>query len=181
MRNLLLEKDKKKIRQEYAIRLAAVALLFAFVAVLLGSIFLLPSFFLSNAKKQAMEERRDIIEQSIAVREQEASLTTLTDANEKLLLLSPPSDTVSLLELLTVVVEAQPSGISIREFFYTARNSDDGNNELRLSGVAERRENLLAFQNALRKKPIFSSVTLPVSNLAADQNISFSLNLIGSF
>ena len=178
MRNLLLEQDKKKIRREYFLRIAFVSLVFVFFSVIFGNVFLLPSYFLSNTKKRALEEQRTIIEQSIAVHEQDASIAVLVEADDKLSLLAPSKGS-SLFALIEQVVHALPPGVSVEEFVYGTYAERD--NELHLSGVADTREDLRAFQNALRGKPLFTSVVLPVSNLAADKNISFSLTLTGSF
>jgi len=179
MRNLLLGEDKKAIRREYLLRLAIIALSFVFVTVLFAGILLLPSYFISDSKERTAKERHEIIEQSIAAREGEASLSLLSDANQKLALLTPQSKAISLERIIDTVVSSLPRGVTVTKFFYTYDSGKGG--ELSIAGKAETREDLLAFQSTLRGEPLFETVTLPISNLAADKDIAYSMAISGAF
>lgn len=179
MRNLLLEKDKKTLRREYLVRVSVVVFVFVFLIVLSGIIFLLPSYFFSVTKARAIAEQHAIIEHSIAVREAEASIALLSDAHEILSLLSPKKDGAALSDFITALVSARPEGLSLSEIFYTVQSDGDG--AISLAGVSDTRENLLLFKRRLDESALFDTVTLPISNLAADRDLSFTITLISSF
>jgi len=179
MRNLLLPKDKKILYQEYLLRLAVVALAFLFSTLIAGIVFLSPSYFLSQAKEKVINDQAEVAKASIAAREQEASSFVLVEARQKLELLATYKTQPHITEIFKAVVKGKPEGIQVIGLLYRERGEQGG--EVVLRGVASRREILLSFKKALEEEPLFTAVILPISDLAPDQDIEFTIRLNGSF
>jgi len=179
MRNLLPNRVKQQLRTEYRLRLSIVGLLLFSVALLMAGVFLVPSYLLSASDKMVVEDRMRFAEQGPAPQEAESSIERLELAQLQVELLSTLQKSTLFSDRLIQIIEQKPAGVRIGIFFYTTR--DEGENMLTLSGVAETREDLLSFERSLKSEPDFSSVTLPVSNLAKDRDLSFLVTIKGSF
>jgi Tfp pilus assembly protein PilN len=177
MRNLLLEQDKKNIHREYLFRLGVVYFLFLFTTVVIGAVFLLPSYFLSETKEASVRERTSIIEQSIAIREQEARSGLLVETKQRLELLSFKRSNSAVTGTIQTIVTHKPAGVSISQFLYTKQR--EGQSTLTIEGFAKQREDLLAFRKALEQEREFQNVELPISNLAADRDVKFTITIKG--
>lgn len=179
MRNLLQNEDQKVLHREYILRLAVVILVFLFFTLTSGVIFLFPSYFISQVKEDIIQSRAEITERSIAVREQEASATALLEAKQKVALLQSDRNLSLVTQIFETIVTAKPDDVSL--FKLSFRELQDQNNEMVVSGIALRRETLLLFRRALEDNVLFETVDLPISNLASDQNIEFSIRITGTF
>jgi len=178
MRNLLTNKTKQNLKSEYRLRLFAVLFMFVSGLLIIGDVFLLPSLLLSKAQKSSTEDRVHLVEQGLALREADLSSETVQLVTSKLDVLSSLRDKKQFSESLREIIENKPSGISIETFFYTQKNGNEG--ALTLSGVARTRKDLSSFENILKNHPEFTDVLLPVSNLAKDKDISFSVIIKGT-
>ena len=179
MRNLLLPKDKKILYREYLLRLAVVVLVFLFFTLIAGIVFLSPSYFISQAKEKVISDQAEITKASIAAREQAASSVVLVEARQKLELLATHKAQPRITEIFRAVVLSKPDGIQIIGLLYRERGEPGG--EVVVGGVASKREILLSFQKVLEQEPLFETVVLPVSVLAPDQDIEFTITINGSF
>ena len=179
MRNLLLEKDKRALRKEYLLRVSIVALTFLFFLFVIGIIFLFPSYFISWTKEDVIRDQLEITKRSIAVREQEAKVAILIEAKEKLNLLTIRNDQLSTASLFEIIVRAKPEGVRLSGLLF--REHKEAQNELVVEGVALQRETLLSFKNSLEENEFFEAVNLPISNLAPDKDIDFTIRIRGGF
>ncbi|MCH7529596.1 hypothetical protein IIB50_00545 [Patescibacteria group bacterium] len=175
MRNLLPIKDKKHIRLEYLIRLLSIAMFFVFFTALLSSIFLLPSFFISQTKEIAIRDQAEVSKRALALREQNTSDILLNESKEKLNLLSSGVSRPLIQNAIRTIIDDLPSGVVLYIISYSEIPDEHG--RISLIGVADRRSVLLSFKKFLEQEALFSSVTLPVSNLAQDSDINFSIQL----
>jgi type IV pilus assembly protein PilM len=66
-----------------------------------------------------------------------------------------------------------PPGISM-----TALDFDIASNSMRLNGVAARREDLLAFETAMKESPFVKSLESPISNLFQKEEINFHIDIV---
>ena len=179
MRNLLSHQDKKKVSREYKFRIITVSLLFTFFAMLIASALLIPSYIISDYREGITRVQSDIIQKSIEVREKNVSNVILNDVKTKLRLLEVKEGGTFLADVFEEIIGQKTDGVSIGKFFY--RQTTDGNDEILVTGIAVSRESLLQFRRNLENRNIFTSVILPVSNLASDTDIEFSINIIGKF
>lgn len=182
MFNLLPEQEKKEILTEYRIRRLIIASIFLLVLGFIAVISLLPSYLLSSAKVVEGKDSVAAIERSSIVAEEPALQSSLQVANVKLSALTPASAN-SLASVLDAIGAARSEHIRLNGILFTrgAPGAGVATDTIQLSGVAKDRDSLSAFEDALKANPLFTSVDLPVSNFAKDQNEDFSLSLTGSF
>lgn len=174
MYKLLPEVAREKVRREYLLR-RAVVMVTAFIVVLIVTIVgLFPSYMLSKARQDEARERARLIGLAKPSGETEELDKWLSQINLKLKTLNPKLDQDRPSLLLTQVIEKKGSGIRITRFNWV---KIEGKNELSVSGVARDRQSLLSFESRLNNSQLFSTVALPVSNLAKDRDISFEIKL----
>ena len=179
MRNLLSQQDKKTLSREYKLRMTIASMILIFFTMLIAAALLLPSYIVSDYKQKTTHTHSEIIKKSIEAREKSVSNTILNDTKTKLQLLSLDIVKKSLKEGFETIVDKKTEGVKIRELFYEKKSEDSG--EILILGEASGREELLQFRRNLEKEEIFLSVVLPVSNLASDTDIDFSINVTGNF
>lgn len=175
MRNLLPKQNKKIIRREYLIRVFGIGLVFLFMASVLGSVFLLPSFFFSRAKEESVRTSAEIVRKSVEFREKNSSDILLEEAKQKLELLSNKNGGILVQDIVIKITDEKPYGVSLYGISYMELT--EGRSRVTLTGVAGEREDMLSFRKYLEQDVLFSSVRLPVSNLAKDKDIEFSIEI----
>ena len=178
MLNLLTDADKKTVRMLYAGRVLMGFFLVSIVVSVFGVVSLLPSYFLIESRTRAAKTQIELVERSIAVKSDEATNPILADARRKLAELSsivarPPVHAF----FETILAERIPS-VYIRGIAYDAAESGG---TIRILGVADAREPLTRFVKILAREGSFTSVDLPVSDLAANEDIGFAVSARGAF
>lgn len=179
MANLLPAKERKQFQREYFFRVAVVVLVFLLFSGMLSVVLLLPSYFISKTKEDSIERQSALIQKAIALRENDVSLASLVHTKQKLDALRSAQGQVLQSDVIRTVVSAVDASIAVGAFYYTSRPNEEG--ELRITGRAVSRTSLIAFADRLKKESLFSSVDLPVSSLAQDSNIVFSITIKGAF
>jgi len=182
MINLLPPQEKEKIRKYYRDRLLIVSFLLFSLAILMGVIFLLPSFFLATFKEKAVLNQVDIIKKAVSFSEQRNVEEAVRAVNEKLLILRKEGEgEVRLSQLLTTVIENKDDNLLINGFFSEKQKEDGGQkNRITVRGISPDRETLLDFVDTLREEKAVTSVDLPIGSLVKSRNIPFSLIVITS-
>lgn len=170
---LLPAPERKFVRTEYRLRLATVMLGLVFLALLAGSIFLVPSYLLSAQKESASMESARVLKDAIALRGKDDRAGSLKLSKDKMNALVegvplPPAN-----ELMAVALRRQSAGIHLT---LVSATLSVGTRTLLLAGIADGRAELLAFRKAVEGEKIFSSVAVPVSDFAKDSGLSFSLS-----
>lgn len=177
MRNLLTPSYKHKLRQEYLLRLTAVAGWMLTIAMVIGVLALLPAYVLSQTRLNSLEDQYEVLQASVASLTSDASAAPLTQLKKKLEVLAEEKRDERLTEALLSVLTHRTEGVRLTSFNYHKTDTAS----LTLRGVAASREVLLAFERALESDGRFEAVELPVSNLAQEQDIDFELTLSGKF
>lgn len=178
MRNLLSQQDEKIIMKEYKFRVIIVAFVFLLFTIPIAGTMLLPSYILSVYKYNTIKNNNAIIQEFVNKREQSELSAVLNMAQEKLKFLSVAEDSNLLSGVIRKIVENRPSGIKLGKLIYTKKQN---NNEIFISGIAKNRETLLIFKRELGKEEKFFDVVLPISDLASDRDIEFSIRIMGEF
>jgi len=180
MVNLLSLDEKQKVHELYVARLSISSLVFLLLAIGVGIIFLLPSFFLILVEERGATERVVIAREAISrsegsnaieiVRSVNKKLSTLISGAEKHLALSPFFDTI---------LSKKTKDLKITGFFYR-KNIEDEVEEASVivRGRAPNRDSLLAFVERLREEPLFIDVYLPITDLVESKDIPFSITVI---
>jgi len=174
MFKLLTEEHKLKVSRIYSERRAAIALGALTTVILAGIVVFLPSYVLSNAVKNEVKERIRVAESLEGSAPGLNEEIWLQQMNLKLRTLSPRLDNERPSNILKEVLEEKRAGIRITSFSW---QKGDEETVISVSGIAQDRQTLIAFQDRLDSSTLFSEVSLPVSNLARDRDINFQLKL----
>lgn len=168
MINLLPHSTLKRARREYYIRLVSLALLSLAVVCFSSAAFLVPSYLSARIERSATLERHVLLTQKTAsdTSALSASLLTTTD-----LLSAARRPNLDGMALLAQVLSGKGSRIQLTRIAFDTRDVA----RFSVSGIAQSREALLQFRDALRSRPEFTAVELPISNLAKATDIEFSM------
>lgn len=178
MLNFLPADEKKRLKKEYVMRLGVTVLSGLTVTFLIGGVLLLPAFYLSKARENAYIDQSALTENSSTTDEEDALYDMLQGAQKRIDILAVRDKNIPLKTVFDTILMHRKSGVEITGLFYT---KNDTVVILTVDGVADTREDLLAFSRALENDPLFSDSELPVSNLAKDKDISFKLTIQGDF
>ena len=179
MANLLPQKERKRFLWEYRFRLFTVAMLFFAATMLFGTILLLPSYFVSESKEVSILRQSELLEKTISIREGDPSLISLLSTKQKITALEDVQKQVLQSEVLQAIIKSIDENITVGAFYYTQKG--ESSSEMRITGVADSRSALLLFSDRLKKESLFDRVDFPVSSLAQDSDITFSMLLTGNF
>lgn len=174
MFNLLPNADKAAIRCEYRLRLATVSLWFLFATLLSASFLLVPSLFLSSKKEEIARLRAESFRAGVSADDGPLLEKELRAAAGKIKLLRAEETAPYFHELFARIAALSSERISIASLSVARVNG--GEYRVHIGGAARDRGALVAFQKELEKFTEFKEVTLPLSNLAKDTDIEFSIN-----
>lgn len=177
MINLLPIKEKLDIYKMYFVRRVIIALALLFVTVVVGIIFLLPSFFLVVVKEERLREQaRDTIK-TISSEDGMNIGDVIASTNTKLDILARDEGTM-LSSVLASILEKKGTRIALSDFLFQ-KDVQDGNQRKKIvvKGESLNRETLISFADRLKRDPLFSLVDLPVSNLVKSKDIPFSITI----
>jgi len=151
------------------------------VAVIAGSgALLVPSYLYLQEEIQSRELKVATLDASLASsegREANARLTALVQNSSYLARLATTSTATA---SIRSVLALPRSGITLSGFSYSppARTGVDG--RLIIDGVASTREALRTYVQVLGKIPSVTNVDLPISVYAKENDIPFTVSLVGS-
>jgi len=174
MFNLLPEKHKVKAWRDYEVRRLIVGFLLLFAVLLIALISLLPAYFFSEQKNIETKNIAATFSNSEAIKKSGEISTLVSVANKKVSFLKNNKES-NIKQLIEYVVSARVTGVKIISFSFVTKT--EGPKELLISGSATNRDTLLLFKKNLESMPGFEGVDLPVSNLAKEKDLTFSLKI----
>ena len=177
MFNLLPQLEKQIIRREYRTRLAAVMLLFFFALWTAGAILLLPSYLLSRERENTAVGEYEAFSRTVAASDAKTLNAELATVRTKLRALPTGAERVHFSDMTRSLAAARSSGIAFTGLSF---NEDGEKRRLALSGTAESRDDLVAFQRALETSGAFQEIDFPLSNLAKDRKVNFSAIIVNT-
>ncbi len=164
------------IRKEYSLRRLTVIFFFISLVAAVSLVLLLSSYLLSRVREKGTVLR---LEASKAVVNKntpgEDLATVILTARTNADILDVSRKNVSVYDLFRVF-EDKNSAIRIDDLFYTARGKDEI--KITVRGTARDRESLIEFEKKLESQKSFSSVDLPISNLAKEKDIDFTIGIV---
>jgi hypothetical protein len=178
MLNLLPRDEKKHIKGEYVKRLSIVVFGGILSTMFVGLTLLLPAFFLSEVRENALIEQSIDMGKSTEGSGREELERILDETQQKIDILTAKKDETPLRSIFDAILRHRTEGVELTGLFYT---KDGETVTLTTSGVALRRNDLLQFSRTLEEDPLFTDIELPVSNLANDSNILFTVSIKGDF
>ncbi len=180
MTNLIPIEEKKKINRDFHFRLITVLFAMFGFCMLLASIAILPSYFVSSSKKNFTLSKLET-QKNEPVLELDANTSIMiNDFNQKLSLIENAEKNKFILSkrVINEIILKKMSNIKITDMSYS--NDAILGKTISIDGTAPNREMLLSFKKALANDTFFSKVDLPISNFVKGKNIEFSLTLIPS-
>ncbi len=176
--NLLPNEEKEILKKGFKIRVFVLLNIFLTIFFIAASIFLIPPYFLANEQLAVISS----LNTSIKPEDENSISKTLlipTEIQNKINFFETNLKNKKASDAISEVVSLKNSGIKINSMFFN-KIPQGGEAEVTMivSGIAEKRDSLISFQSALRDSGKFRSVDVPVSSLAKDRDLPFSINLI---
>src|SRR3989344_3256231 len=174
---LLSEQNKKDLLRQYRLRITSTVAFLASTIFLISIALLLPSYFLLNAEKVRLEGETENFSKHISKKNSEGLINTLNDIKSMVALVVP--EETKIFSTIKTILARRPSSVLINSFRYT--RGDGKESSLVLEGMAASRNSLISFSKNLKTDPLFKSVDLPISNLARESDVKFTMTIIGKF
>jgi hypothetical protein len=171
---------KKDIQKEYFLRLCVLGLVLSLLLVVFSFVLLLPSYFLSDAKEHFTVGRAEIIQNNERESDIQSAALEFDTFKQNLKAMKPEQVSVLPSEILDTIFKNQKKGISIRQVLYV-KAVGAGLGSVELVGTALSRDVLVGYAKILRGEKIFTTVDFPISNLAGEKNIDFTIKTTGKF
>lgn len=180
MINLLPPTEKYTLIKEFDRRLLSVYIIVLGTVFLISLVILLPSFFLTNVIEVIALEERSILIHSTESNVREEINERLRLTKEHLTVFTLEELRAPLFSVIDEMVRLSGIEVTINSIIYTRRfGSKDSS--LIITGGALTRDGLLSFTQRLEENELISEAILPVSSLAKDRDISFSIEILGKF
>lgn len=161
--NLLPEKEKTSLRREMIFQLIIVSLLIGILglAAIGAQLFFAKRILQDNlsAYQVSLDENKELIEK---IKKINIELIIIDEIQKDYLALSP---------ILTSLAQITPNNTQINSFTFNKNV-----NHFLIRGWAEKRADLLKFENNLKNSDFFTEIESPLSNLLKQENINFEFS-----
>ncbi|MDP2593465.1 MAG: hypothetical protein Q8P52_02335 [bacterium] len=179
MFNLLSDEQKMFVRREYKKRFLAVIFGGLGAIMFSASLVLIPSLVLVYNQHKLAKDSLEFLERK--TEEVGGNATQeISRIKELAKLVNASQEETAFAPVLEKIVSSKNSSVTLTQFtFIHLKNVKEGAPpyDLRISGVAKTRTGLLDFVKKLEQQEDFWEVNLPVSHLAKERDIVFSLAL----
>jgi hypothetical protein len=175
--NLLPEDRIRAFRRGYFFRVLALAAALLTFLALVHAILLLPTHLLLSAQISARQGQLDVLKASGVSADEavfEARLADLAKSATRIEALGSIQPTV---KVLTEILQVPHARVSLSGFSYAAPSGTKKASSAILTGVAATRDDLQAYQLALKSASFVSAADLPVSTYAKETKIPFTITL----
>ncbi|MEK7669499.1 MAG: PilN domain-containing protein [Patescibacteria group bacterium] len=176
--NLLPNTGKEALKKGLRLRLLVVASSLLTVSFLIGTVMLLPSYFLTLGNFSKTE----IVSSSSKVEDENLTKEILNLPSEidfKLKFLQSNAANLPVGDIFSKITNSIPEKVILNSISFS-RGKDYKEKKgilVLVSGVAVDRNSLVSFSILLKNSEQFSSVDIPVSSLTKDKNLPFSVNI----
>ncbi len=173
MINLISPDARRRITTEYWVRVITVWLFLLTVAAMLAGAFLLPPYMLVTSQVRSFVAEAEAAKALVA--NGDGTARALIIASDQARLLIDAERTLRFTAIIDELVQVVDEGIVVREYNFLRTAS--GVAPVQVGGVAETRQSLAAFRDALLAQPLVTAVDLPISSFAKDRDIQFLITL----
>ena len=174
MVNLIPAKAKKNVAIEYWMRVLTVWSLIATAVAALFAVTFLPVYVSVDTKIDAYQESANLASQKIA--SFEAVSEDLTRSTDQAQLLIASTKEISLSKVIDLFDSLETNGIEYKQVT-VKKISGGGLDPVTLNGMARDRQALSDFKDRLVAEESIESVDFPLSNLAKNRDIPFSITV----
>jgi hypothetical protein len=179
MLHFLPQKNRKQIFLEYGTRFLILLFVFIFIAGIFLIVLFSPSFIFSTYKDQTVKNQlasAGILQQSNdndpmrIIKNANALLPVLSDEDASGMLTS---------DLIQKIVSLKNQNVHIQSIAMT--DISGASKTFVITGTADTRDDLTAYDNSLSIDGTFSHIDLPVSDLIADADNQFTITLMYTY
>lgn len=180
---LLPEKEIKTLKREYRLRLFIFFFFFMSCAVLVGIASIIPAFLLSFSQEKDALNHVKAIEKSRKEKGIDSIVKELSGGSVILKKLNDNSNGRIYSKMIFQIINDKPNGLTINSFDIASTKNATSSIVVVIQGKAPTRELLVNFKDKLESDPLVTKVELPVSDLAKNKDISYSMkvSLIGIY
>lgn len=172
MINLIPPSALEQVKREYWIRVATVFLILISLALLIVAILNIPVFVLVRSQLDAFQT--EYAQANLESESFQSSEDAVKQANDIATLLSrTQKDTFT--AIIAEIEGLAGDEIGITEI--TLSRNGTKLNPISVHGTAASRLAATTFQSALEEHPLFQNAVLPLSNLARDKDIAFTITI----
>lgn len=172
MINLIPPYAKKRLLFEYWVRVTSVWLMVWSVALLVSACIVLPAYVLISSQVDVYAESAKIASEKVASYENVSDQLVQASVQAQQIVAVKESMFSTYSALFK---ELQGAGVEITEL---NMNQVDGVMEpITINGIAADRQTLASFRDRILAEPIVEEVELPISNLARDSDIKFTIQV----
>ena len=173
MINLIPPSAQKQVKHEYWIRVVTVWMLLAGISFVMCAFFLIPAYVL--VQNQLDNYSTQFAEADTNNKSLKASETAIIEANAISGLLTQSESIVSFSSIIDEIEKSKNANILLFNFSVTRTGTIF--TSITISGTASSRATLSAFKEALDSNILFEKVELPLSSLAKDKDIPFTITI----
>lgn len=174
MINLIPPIVRSAIIKEYWVRVVSVGFFVVSIVGIGVSLFALPVYV--RVSLQANEYAVSAVEAAARVSEYDLSASSLVRANVMAQKIFEMREDERFYEVLELLMALQGSGIRIESLDFGRK--DGALTPVLISGEAATRQTLADFRNRLLAEDRIADAVLPISNLAKDRDIQFSISVV---
>ncbi len=174
MINLIPPSAKKQVRKEYWVRVFSVWMMLVASSFVIVAFLHMPTYVLIKSQLAVFaNEFTEASVQNEAFKEAEA---TVVQSNQIATLLASDEKVTLFTTLIEVLETLAGSKVTINSFIFQRDNNTIS--PITISGQAYSRQSLVAFSEAIKTNKLFESAEIPLSNLAKDRDIPFTISVI---
>ena len=173
MINLIPPQAKKSLLREYWLRAVSVWLLLWSFFIVIGTFLLLPVYVLIGSQVAVYEDSATAASERVTNYENVSTALVQPSRQARFILDETTKPFFS--DYITLFKNLEGKGIDINKI-HLAREQNDVE-PVSLSGVATDRQTLAAFRDRILALEVVSEVDLPLSNLARDKDIPFTISV----
>ncbi|OGF82370.1 hypothetical protein A3B18_02190 [Candidatus Giovannonibacteria bacterium RIFCSPLOWO2_01_FULL_46_13] len=176
MINLLPYEDKKTGARENLRRFLVMAISFVSIVVLFGIILIVPTFISLRVQRESLKDEEANAKSGAPLDRLKEIEVEINKLNSRLGVLESRSGSPVASDAIKKVIDSAPGGISVEEIsFSEPRGLEPA--KIILNGMADKREDLVAFVKSLEDSGEYDKVDSPLSNILKKTEVDFSLSL----
>lgn len=173
MLELILENKKKDLKKEYRLRFLVVLLLMISAVLVMWIILMIPVLVNAKIEKEPLQEKIQLLENSALAKDRASLETVSAELINAIAVFN--LDTISFSEVINNLTEKQAKDIVVK--LLTIERADSGELTLNVQGIANSRNGLRNFSDAISADPLFSKIDIPFSSFTKDTDIPFSFSI----
>lgn len=174
MINLIPTSAKKRIVTEYWIRVISVWLMLGAFALLCGASLVYPAYTLITSQVEIFQT--SAAEASQKVQDYQQTSTALVRSSQEARMIMNQQNTVPFSTYIDLVESMKGANVQLSQIRMS--RSEGELSPVVLTGVAADRQSLASYRDQLLEQSNIESVDLPISNLARDRNINFTITVV---